>query len=126
MKNTDGSSIDTNHIRSLNISLNNIIKVPEGFGTHTKNLLILNISHNKLKSLTGLEGCRRLVFLNAKHNSISSVSTLTQLVKLKELFLGYNQISNASLKEFEGLRSLTLLDLRKNKLNDEDRFIGAL
>ena len=73
-KSTDLSApVNLMQIRSLNIALNSLIKVPEGL---TKNLLILNVSRNRLKSLTGVEACPRLVFLNASHNQIQSVQTI--------------------------------------------------
>ena len=53
------------NMRSLNLGLNNLMKVPDGL---TKNLLILNISRNRIKSLNGIEVCSRLLFLNASHN----------------------------------------------------------
>ena len=52
-------------LRSLNISLNSLMKVPDGL---TKNLLILNISRNRIKSLNGIEVASKLIFLNACHN----------------------------------------------------------
>jgi hypothetical protein len=44
-------------VRSLNIAMNSMIKVPEGV---FKNIIVLNISMNRLKSLYGLEECSRL------------------------------------------------------------------
>lgn len=44
-------------VRSLNIAMNSMLRVPEGI---FKNLTVLNISMNKLKSLNGLEECSRL------------------------------------------------------------------
>ena len=60
-------------LRSLNISLNSLMKVPDGL---TKNLLILNISRNRIKSLNGIEVASKLIFLNACHNQIQTVSTI--------------------------------------------------
>ena len=54
-------------LRSLSISLNSLMKVPDGL---TKNLLILNLSRNRIKSLNGIEVCSKLIFLNASHNQI--------------------------------------------------------
>jgi hypothetical protein len=44
-------------IRSLNIAMNSMLKVPEGI---FKSVIVLNISMNKIKSLNGLEECSRL------------------------------------------------------------------
>ena len=52
-------------VRSLNLAMNSILKVPEGI---FKSIIILNISMNKLKSLNGIEECSRLQFLNASQN----------------------------------------------------------
>ena len=62
---TDGTTVNIAQVRSLNVALNSLIKVPEAL---TKNLLVLNLSRNRLKSLTGVELCSRLTFLNASHN----------------------------------------------------------
>lgn len=85
------------------MALNDLIKIPEGL---TRNLLILNVSRNRLKSLSGVEVCSRLVFLNASHNQIQTVSTIGVLQRLRELYLGNNWLPTASLKEFAGLKSL--------------------
>lgn len=53
------------NIRSLNLAVNSILKVPEGI---FKSIIVLNISMNKLKSLGGIEECSRLQFLNASQN----------------------------------------------------------
>lgn len=44
-------------VRSLNVAMNSMLRVPEGI---FKNITVLNISMNKLKSLNGLEECSRL------------------------------------------------------------------
>ena len=61
----DHLTVNILQVRSLNMALNDLIKIPEGL---TRNLLILNVSRNRLKSLSGVEVCSRLVFLNASHN----------------------------------------------------------
>ena len=101
-------------MRSLNIGLNNLMKIPESL---TKNLLILNISRNRVKSLNGIEVCSRLIFLNASHNQIQTVSTIGVLQKVKELYLNNNWLPTATLKEFSCLKSLQILDLGHNKLS---------
>ena len=68
----DGRSI----VRSLNVAMNSMLKVPEGV---FKNIIVLNISMNKLKSLNGLEECSRLQFLNASQNQITTDFTLGPL-----------------------------------------------
>ena len=72
----DEHAVNVNLVRSINVSLNNLIKLPEGL---TKSLIILNVSRNRLKSLSGVEVCTRLVFLNASHNQIQTVSTISTL-----------------------------------------------
>ena len=95
-------------LRSINVALNNLLKVPEGL---TKNLQILNLSRNRIKSLAGIELCSKLVFLNASHNQIQTVSTIGVLQRLKELYLNNNWLPTASLKEFAQIKSLCILDL---------------
>ena len=67
------NNLNLMQLRSLNIAVNNLMKVPNGL---TKNLLILNISRNRIKSLNGIEVCSRLAFLNASHKQIQTVSTI--------------------------------------------------
>ena len=123
MADQSSAPININLVRSVNISLNNLIKVPEGL---TKSLLIINVSRNRLKSLTGIEVCTRLILLNASHNQIQTVSTIGALQKLRELFLGQNWLPSATLKEFAVLKSLQLLDLSNNKLSaDLDKWNTA-
>ena len=49
--------VNKSNVRSLNLAMNSILKVPEGI---FKSILVLNISMNKLKSLNGIEECSRL------------------------------------------------------------------
>jgi Leucine-rich repeat (LRR) protein len=86
-------------IRSLNIAMNSMLKVPEGI---FKSIIVLNISMNRLKSLNGLEECSRLQFLNASQNQITTDFTLGPLQKLKELYLSQNLLS--TVKEIANLR----------------------
>ena len=67
------SRIVPNQVRSLNIAMNSILKVPDGL---FKGLLILNISMNRLKSLNGIKNCPRLLFFNANNNQISSINAI--------------------------------------------------
>jgi Leucine-rich repeat (LRR) protein len=101
--------------------MNSMLKVPEGI---FKNITVLNISMNRLKSLNGLEICSGLQFLNASQNQITTDFTIGPLQKLKELYLSQNLLS--SIKEIANLRQLRTLDLSHNKFKDFDKLIEPL
>jgi len=113
----DGRSL----VRSLNISMNSILKVPEGV---FKNIIVLNVSMNRLKSLNGLEECSRLQFLNASQNQIATDFTIGPLQKLKELYLSQNLLS--TIKEIANLRQLRTLDLSYNKFKELDKLVEPI
>lgn len=73
------------------------------------NLIELDISHNNIFSLRGLEGLAFLRVLNAAHNKVSDLSKLAGCVALEKLLLQGNDITSLeSLPELPKLRQLTL------------------
>lgn len=71
-----------------------------------------DISHNRLESLSGIEGAVNLERLNATHNMISDVTPLRFLLKLQVLKLEGNRIASldsvAQLTQLPALRSISL------------------
>ena len=81
-----------------------------------RSLVKLDVSHNSLDSLVGLDTCPSLLELNANFNALTTTLNLTGLPRLKELRLAGNRI-----KAIEGLESLTQLvrlDLHQNQIAD--------
>ena len=56
----------------------------------------LNVMHNKLKSLGGVEALRKLDCLRAAKNRISDVSALTGAAELNELWLQNNRVRDVA------------------------------
>eukprot|EP00347_Sterkiella_histriomuscorum_P016987 403351092 len=107
---------DKRQIRSLNLSNNSLIKLPSPL---EKTIIYMNVSYNKLKSLTGIESCVNLKFLNVSGNQLSSASNLVILQSMRELVFAYNQLS--ILKELGQLKNLQLLDLSHNKISEIEK-----
>ena len=81
-----------------------------------RSLVKLDVSHNSLDSLVGLDTCPSLLELNASFNALSTTLNLSGLPRLKDLRLAGNRI-----KAIEGLESLTQLvrlDLNQNQIAD--------
>ncbi|XP_013403129.1 leucine-rich repeat and IQ domain-containing protein 1 [Lingula anatina] len=78
------------------------------------NLLYLDISHNSLTSIHGLEGCSDLRYLNMSNNKITRIGGLGHLKRLHTLLLSHNQlISTRGLSEAP---TIQCLDLSHNHL----------
>ena len=58
------------------------------------NLLKLNLSHNRIEKIEGLNNCPFLEELNLEKNNISIIEGISHLVQLKKLELGMNKIYN--------------------------------
>ena len=100
-KNNYNSVGEKKQMRSINLSLNSLVKLPSGL---EKTLIYMNVSYNKLKSLTGIESCVNLKFLNVSGNQLSSASNLIILQSMRELIFSHNQLS--VLKELGQLKNL--------------------
>ncbi|KAH9511324.1 acid phosphatase det1 [Dermatophagoides farinae] len=90
---------DSSTIHELDLSNQLIHTIQSGVFNHTKNLKILNLSHNQLK------------VINRNWLTIS-------LANLVRLILRKNQITEIGLLAFDNLRSLRFLDLRHNHLGN--------
>ena len=74
----------------------------------------LDLSHNRISKLEGLERLTSLAELYLLDNQISKLEGLERLTSLTELYLSGNQI--AKLEGLNALTSLTRLDLRGNQI----------
>ena len=90
----------------------------------TKNIAevrYLNISHNRLSKLDGLQFLPKLVHLNAESNSLVDITDVGHLIHLKVLELGSNLINNLG-HALTGLKELTLLSMENNKIRSLSSF----
>ncbi|XP_006657246.1 geranylgeranyl transferase type-2 subunit alpha 1 [Oryza brachyantha] len=79
-----------NHVQLCRLSLTRI-----GFAERLLWVQILDLSHNNLRSIEGLESLQQLVCLNLSNNQISSFTALeplTKIISLKVLDLSSNEI----------------------------------
>lgn len=82
--------VPLNHVQLCRLSLTRI-----GFAERLLWVQVLDLSHNSLRSVEGLEALQQLVFLNISNNQISSFTALeplTKIISLKVLDLSLNEI----------------------------------
>ncbi len=76
----------------------------------------LDLSHNKLTEINGLNALGLLQRLNLKDNQLTDVNGLNALGLLQRLFLSHNQLTDVN--GFNALGQLQWLDLSHNLLTD--------
>ncbi|KAJ1260413.1 hypothetical protein BS78_10G230200 [Paspalum vaginatum] len=84
-----------NHVKLCRLSLTRV-----GFAERLLWVQVLDLSHNSLRSVEGLEALQQLVLLNISNNQISSFTALeplTKLISLKVLNLSFNKIGDHSI-----------------------------
>lgn len=81
-----------------------------------KKLEYLNLSNNRLKSLSGLNKLTSLTFAHFNNNEISKIESLSDLKNLKELNLSNNEITRVDL--LGTLQNIQTLDLHHNYIKD--------
>eukprot|EP00051_Salpingoeca_urceolata_P027894 m.483796 g.483796 ORF g.483796 m.483796 type:complete len:507 (-) comp23083_c0_seq1:144-1664(-) len=84
---------------------NNAVATLKGSIDHNTQLTWLNLAHNRLRALTGVERLTRLATLNVSHNNILRLSPVVTLCKLKALVA-----SNNNIKIVDGLHGCRLLN----------------
>lgn len=88
---------------------------------HLKELSSLYIQENCIRKLEGLSKLTGLYTLNASQNFITSTEGLGNLTKLNTLILNHNKIKESkALSGLLGCKSIGVLDLAHNKLDNED------
>ena len=121
-------------LRSINLGRNLLKSFYELGLTEARQLLILNLSLNKIETLGELTHCVNLQFLNLAYNQIKSpaeVNHLRKLHNLQELYLAHNFVDfafNKDLQEIGGGPArrnympiwphMEILDLSSNNLSD--------
>ncbi|RHY29526.1 hypothetical protein DYB32_007576, partial [Aphanomyces invadans] len=73
------------------------------------NLKLLNVNHNMLQSLCGVETLTALCVLKASYNKLSSLEGIGALAQLSELWISHNQLELPELKWLQSLDKLTSL-----------------
>ncbi|KAG2613678.1 geranylgeranyl transferase type-2 subunit alpha 1-like [Panicum virgatum] len=87
--------VPLNHVQLCSLSLTCI-----GFAERLIWVQVLDLSHNSLRSVEGLEALQQLVSLNISNNQISSFTALeplTKIISLKVLDLSFNEIGAHSI-----------------------------
>ncbi|XP_076080866.1 leucine-rich repeat-containing protein 40-like [Mytilus galloprovincialis] len=131
---------DLRKLEELDISNNQLTNLPPEIGYLTK-VSRLNVSNNKLQSLPPELGCMDgLRFFDATHNQISVLPSdfgnlmhleqlylrhnklqylplLSKCQNLKELHLGNNQLKELTAEHLNHLETLSVLDIRDNKVS---------
>ncbi|XP_024277315.1 leucine-rich repeat-containing protein 40 isoform X2 [Oncorhynchus tshawytscha] len=133
----EGVGLLTN-LDDFDLSNNQLTAVPDSLG-NLNHLVKLNLSHNKLKSLpSGISVMKNLRLLDCTHNQLESIppvlsqmASLEQLYlrhnklrflpelpssRLKELHVGNNQIEVLEAEHLKHLSTLSVLELRDNKV----------
>ena len=78
-------------------------------------LTSLEIMHQNITHITGLQYCTQLEIIRLAGNSIESIDGLQSLVKLQQLYLGQNKI--CKLNNLDTLHSLTILSAHDNNIS---------
>lgn len=108
------------NINFLDLTKNNLTKIPDLGAMQLNNLEYLFISHNPLSYLSAscFNGLKNLTELNLGFNNLLQLpATIFQgLTKLKNLFLYYNHLSELPETLFKDLVNLKKLQLNSNQL----------
>ena len=98
---------------SLDFSSRNIVNLQ--FQHSFAELKTLNMSHNGLTKLDGIQFLTGLVELNVENNALTDISDLGHLIHLKRIELGSNQITAIG-HTFTGLKELVLFSIENNRI----------
>ena len=94
------------------------------------NLKELNLSHNYLRYISGIEYLTNLESLNLYDNAICDIQGIENLIRIETLKLGENnEFSNytiTGLDELSSLSNLKYLDFSENKTNNIINYISSL
>ncbi|XP_042334632.1 centriolin isoform X2 [Sceloporus undulatus] len=80
-------------------------------------LEVLNLSHNLIEKIEKLDKLLKLCDLNMSYNKISKIEGIEHLHNLQKLNLSGNEIEHIPVWMGKKLRSLRILNLRKNKIS---------
>ncbi|KAF6025310.1 LRRC40 [Bugula neritina] len=103
-------------LKSINLSNNNLTVLPSQI-QFLKGIRTLDLTHNQLTSLPKELGyMRSLEQLYVRHNKLKELPLLEHCSNLKELHLGNNLLTCFGSDQLQCLNSLTVLDVRDNKI----------
>uniref|UniRef100_A0A8D9BK97 Leucine-rich repeat and guanylate kinase domain-containing protein n=1 Tax=Cacopsylla melanoneura TaxID=428564 RepID=A0A8D9BK97_9HEMI len=116
------------YLKVLNLSFNHIQFIPCNFSIRVKLLTHLNLSHNAIKKINGLD-FNYLIFLKVLDLSFNKIKKLENFTNLNvnELYINNNSISEFVSGE-EGLgtnRKLITIDISHNHLTSLELFSSA-
>lgn len=104
-------------LKSMNASDNQLERVPSTIG-NLKGVRMLELNNNRLTSLPPeVEFLSSLEQLHLKFNRITELPPFTQCKNLKELHAGNNRITVLSVELLQSISSLSVLDLRDNRIS---------
>ncbi|XP_046871249.1 leucine-rich repeat-containing protein 40 [Hypomesus transpacificus] len=110
----------------LSLANNHLKSLPGGIST-MRNLRLLDCTHNQLESIPCiLAEMASLEQLYLRHNRLRALPQLPACRSLKELHLGNNQIEAVEAELLEHLGSLSVLELRDNKVKSLPEEISLL
>uniref|UniRef100_A0A0R3TL88 Calponin-homology (CH) domain-containing protein n=1 Tax=Rodentolepis nana TaxID=102285 RepID=A0A0R3TL88_RODNA len=106
-------------LTSLELGQNKILILPPGWIQSCTRLQELNISNNQLEDLgvTTEPALLSLTLLNLHKNHLRDIPKLAVFPKLIDLYLGDNRIETFCLEKFDGLKSLSTLELSRNRIS---------
>ncbi|KAG8141759.1 hypothetical protein E2320_006447 [Naja naja] len=85
-------------------------------------LEVLNLSHNQIEKIEKLDKLLKLLDLNLSFNKISKIEGIEHLHSLQKLNLAGNEIEHLPVWLGKKLRSLRILNLRKNRISSTTRW----
>ena len=89
------------------------------------NIMVLNLSENKLTDISGIKLFKNLEKLDLGYNKIKDISVLKYLNNLKTLDISYNELTDISVIQY--LNKLEVLDIRELNLeSDQIQYIKSL
>ncbi|MFU0823638.1 leucine-rich repeat domain-containing protein [Clostridium sp.] len=81
-----------------------------------KKITSMDLNHNNIEDLEGIQYCVNLKKINLSYNKISNIDNLRNLKKLEEINLFNNNIEDIS--ALSNLSKLKKIDLAKNRIKD--------
>ncbi|ROT46888.1 leucine-rich repeat domain-containing protein [Candidatus Cardinium hertigii] len=101
-----------NNLRHLNLNHNQLTTIT-GLENLTQ-LRWLYLIGNRLRAITGLKKLTQLKYLNLGNNQLTDITELKNLTHLKSLYLNHNQLT--AITGLENLTQLLELDISNNEL----------
>ena len=105
--------------KELNLAYNNLQTVVQV----TENLLVLDLSHNKIAMVDGIAERNSLGELNLSYNRLISIEGICALNKLQVLDISYNFLSPNQLIYLTKLKNLRVLNVSHNHFASEDALV---